>query len=68
MPNKLMSHLHSFVFREIAIDEVDHLFASADTDHDDRLSYQEMIENYDVFVGSEATDYGDHLKTLKDEL
>lgn len=55
-------------FREIAIEEVNHLFASADDDHDDRLSYQEIIENYDVFVGSEATDYGEHLNKLKDEL
>lgn len=54
--------------RDIAVEEVDHLFASADDDHDDRLAYQEVIENYDVFVGSEATDYGDHLTKLKDEL
>lgn len=54
--------------REIAIEEVNHLFVSADDDHDDRLSYQEVIENYEVFVGSEATDYGDHLNKLKDEL
>lgn len=59
------NYLH---YREIAIDEVNHLFVSADDDHDDRLSYQEIIENYDVFVGSEATDYGEHLNKIKDEL
>lgn len=49
---------------EIASDEVDHLFASADDDHDDRLSYEEIINNYEIFVGSEATDYGDHLQNI----
>lgn len=67
-PNILLI-LCAFVHcREIAIDEVNHLFVSADDDHDDRLSYQEIIENYDVFVGSEATDYGEHLNKIKDEL
>lgn len=49
---------------DIAKDEVDHLFASADDDHDDLLSYNEILEHYDVFVGSEATDYGDHLHNM----
>lgn len=55
----------------MATDEVDHLFVSSDDNHDDRLSYQEIIDNYDIFVGSEATDYGDHLQNLdyfRDEL
>lgn len=55
----------------IATDEVDHLFVSTDEDHDDRLSYLEILNNYDTFVGSEATDYGDHLQNinhLADEL
>lgn len=49
---------------EVAEDEVDHLFVSADDDHDDRLSYREIIDKYDIFVGSEATDYGDHLQNI----
>ncbi|XP_058120819.1 reticulocalbin-2 [Anopheles ziemanni] len=49
---------------EVASDEVDHLFAASDDDHDDRLSHQEIIEKYDIFVGSEATDYGDHLQNI----
>ncbi|XP_037085378.1 reticulocalbin-2-like [Pollicipes pollicipes] len=49
---------------EIADDEVDHLFASADDDVDDALSFQEVLEHHDVFVGSEATDYGEHLTNL----
>jgi len=48
----------------IATDEVDHLFVSTDEDHDDRLSYLEILNNYDTFVGSEATDYGDHLQNI----
>lgn len=67
--------LHQSYFRdfcsEVATDEVDHLFVSSDDNHDDRLSYQEIIDNYDTFVGSEATDYGDHLQNIdsfRDEL
>lgn len=55
----------------VATDEVDHLFVSTDEDHDDRLSYLEILNNYETFVGSEATDYGDHLQNihhLADEL
>ncbi|XP_026322938.1 reticulocalbin-2 isoform X2 [Hyposmocoma kahamanoa] len=41
---------------EIAEDEVHHLFAAADDDHDDLLSFDEILEHHDVFVGSEAAD------------
>lgn len=34
---------------------------SSDDDHDLKLSFDEIIDHHDVFVGSEATDYGDHL-------
>lgn len=47
------------------------MFASADDDHDDYLSFEEVLDHHEVFVGSEATDYGDHLHkvhTLSDEL
>ncbi|ODM95807.1 Reticulocalbin-2 [Orchesella cincta] len=56
---------------EIAEEEVTHLFAAADDDHDDVLTYEEILDHHDVFVGSEATDYGEHLQNLdrfKDEL
>ncbi|XP_026757182.1 reticulocalbin-2 [Galleria mellonella] len=46
---------------EIAEEEVDHLFATADDDHDDLLSFDEVLRHHDVFVGSEATDYGGDL-------
>lgn len=51
-------------YSEVATDEVEHLFVSADDDHDSRLSYQEILDNYDTFVGSEVTDYGDHLQNI----
>lgn len=49
---------------DVATDEVNHLFASTDDDHDDRLSYKEIVDKYEIFVGSEATDYGDHLQNI----
>ena len=56
---------------EIATDEVEHLFAGADEDVDGKLTFDEVINNHDLFVGSEATDYGEHLNNLhkfQDEL
>ncbi|XP_043256067.1 reticulocalbin-2 isoform X1 [Colletes gigas] len=50
---------------EIAGDEVDHLFAACDDDHDNRLSFDEILDHHDTFVGSEATDYGDHLQDIE---
>jgi len=54
----------------VAEDEVKHLFASADDDHDEKLAIAEIVKHHEVFVGSEATDYGDHLHRPKivDEL
>jgi len=54
----------------VADDEVTHLFASADDDHDEKLAIEEIVKHHEVFVGSEATDYGDHLHRPKivDEL
>jgi Ca2+-binding EF-hand superfamily protein len=56
---------------EVATDEVNHLFAGADEDVDGLLAASEIIKNHDLFVGSEATDYGEHLNNphrLDDEL
>ncbi|KAL2715750.1 reticulocalbin-2 [Vespula squamosa] len=50
---------------EIANDEVDHLFAASDDDHDNRLSFEEILDHHDTFVGSEATDYGDQLQDIE---
>lgn len=40
---------------------MDHLFDSADDNHDGQLSFEEILHHHDVFVGSEATDYGGDL-------
>ncbi|KRT78629.1 HLH domain-containing protein [Oryctes borbonicus] len=56
---------------EIADEEVQHLFVASDDDHDSLLSFEEILIHHDVFVGSEATDYGDHLHNIhqfQDEL
>lgn len=49
---------------DVANEEVDHLFTGADADMDDILKFEEILKNHELFVGSEATDYGDHLKNL----
>lgn len=49
---------------DIAEEEVDHLFASSDDNHDNVLSFNEILEHHDTFVGSEVTDYGDHLTNI----
>ena len=60
-----------FFLREIAEEEVEHLFTECDVDGDDLLSFEEVLNRHEVFVGSEATDYGDHLHNIhvfQDEL
>lgn len=50
---------------------MDHLFAECDDNDDNTLSFDEVLDHYDIFVGSEATDYGDHLHNIhvfQDEL
>eukprot|EP00095_Tigriopus_kingsejongensis_P008000 snap_masked-scaffold269_size230758-processed-gene-1.6 protein:Tk08000 transcript:snap_masked-scaffold269_size230758-processed-gene-1.6-mRNA-1 annotation:"Reticulocalbin-2" len=49
---------------EIAHDEVNHLFAGSDDDVDGILTFAEILAHHDLFVGSEATDYGEHLHQL----
>lgn len=69
--SKLFSNYQFYFLSEIAEEEVEHLFASADDDHDGLLSFAEILDHHDVFVGSEATDYGDHLNNIhrfQDEL
>ena len=52
------------LIRETAASEVSHLFAAADDNEDGVLSFDEVLIHHDVFVGSEVTDYGDHLHNL----
>lgn len=56
---------------EIAEEEVSHLFVSSDDNEDGVLSFEEILDHHQTFVGSEATDYGDHLHNIhvfQDEL
>lgn len=41
--------------------ESQHLIYEADKDKDKKLSRQEILDKYDLFVGSQATDYGEAL-------
>jgi len=46
--------------------EAKHLMEESDTDSDEKLTKQEILDNYDLFVGSQATDFGEAL-TRHDE-
>lgn len=41
--------------------EARHLVFEADADADERLSRAEVLHKYDLFVGSQATDFGEAL-------
>jgi len=49
---------------QTANEETQHLFATADGNEDGLLSLEEVLDNHDTFVGSEATDYGEHLHNM----
>lgn len=46
---------------EIAEQEAEHLIENGDANKDGKLAINEIIDHHDLFVGSEATDYGEHL-------
>ena len=48
--------------------EAQHLIRKADSDKDNVLTRKEILDNYDVFVGSRATHWGKTLKRNVDEL
>ncbi|EDV96005.1 calumenin [Drosophila grimshawi] len=41
--------------------EAKHLIFEADVDHDEQLTKEEILDKYDVFVGSQVTDFGEAL-------
>lgn len=47
---------------EIANEEADHLIAICDDNKDLKLTLDEIINHYDVFLESEVTQYGDQLR------
>ena len=51
-----------------AKEEAEHLINEADADNDGVLLESEILNSYDTFVGSQATDYGRHLHIIKEEL
>jgi len=53
---------------EIAIEEADHLIEMCDENNDNLLQYDEVLENNDVWLDSDATEYGQQLKYIHDEL
>jgi Ca2+-binding EF-hand superfamily protein len=53
--------------KETAVQEAKHLISSADENKDGKLSVNEIVNEHALFVGSEATNYGEHLQNLKHE-
>ena len=43
---------------ETAEDEAEHLLEETDQDGDGKLSREEILEQFELWVGSAATDYG----------
>lgn len=41
--------------------ETNHLIHASDSDADGKLTKDEVLDKYDVFVGSQATDFGEAL-------
>lgn len=56
--------------REMAESEANHLISESDDNRDGLLSVEEVVAHHDIFVGSEATDFGQNLENLRlsDEL
>lgn len=56
-------------FERTAESEAEHLFMESDSDKDEKLTKDEIIKQHELWVGSQATDYGRHLEQMpRDEL
>lgn len=53
---------------DAAEQEAEHLFLATDDNDDNRLTVEEIVKHHDAWVGSEATDFGERLRNLHDEL
>jgi len=54
--------------KEEAAEETDHLIGECDTNGDGKLSVSEVLNNHELWLESDATDYGRHLLQRHDEL
>lgn len=66
--NSSLMESNSIFSREMAESEANHLIESSDDNSDGKLSVDEIVNHHDIFVGSEATDFGDRLNKIHDEL
>uniref|UniRef100_A0A914CKF2 Reticulocalbin-3 n=1 Tax=Acrobeloides nanus TaxID=290746 RepID=A0A914CKF2_9BILA len=48
-----------------AVSEAEHLLSMADADRDGKLSIDEIVNEHALFVGSEVTNYGEHLTNIE---
>ncbi|KAH0626702.1 hypothetical protein JD844_001819 [Phrynosoma platyrhinos] len=48
--------------------ESKHLLVHSDVDKDEKITKQEILDNWNMFVGSQATNYGEDLTKEHDEL
>ncbi|THD20042.1 Reticulocalbin-1 [Fasciola hepatica] len=56
-------------FERTAVSEAEHLIMETDSDKDGQLSKDEILRQHELWVGSQATDYGRHLEQMpRDEL
>ncbi|KAM9392361.1 reticulocalbin-3 [Pholidichthys leucotaenia] len=61
---------HWILPREVdhADNEAKHLIHDTDTDKDEKVTKKEILANWNMFVGSQATNYGEDLTKKHDEL
>ncbi|KAI6178435.1 hypothetical protein M3Y98_00500500 [Aphelenchoides besseyi] len=52
---------------QTAHDEAEHLISTADENKDGKLSIDEIVDSYTTFVGSEATNFGEQLSSVRHE-
>ncbi|XP_018422233.1 PREDICTED: calumenin-like isoform X2 [Nanorana parkeri] len=57
-------HPHEYDHADL---EAKHLVYESDKDKDDKLTKNEILENWNMFVGSQATNYGEDLTRRHDE-
>ena len=48
--------------RSVADEEAEHLVSETDMNHDEILTFDEILDHHDLWVGSAATDYGEELR------